>query len=66
MSRMKGTRTSVSMARSASKSLRTTIPTHVTKQLNLDVKDQLDWSIDKVKDRWVAVIEKVDLAGDRT
>lgn len=61
MARMKGTYTSVSAARSASKSLRTTIPTHIAKQLNLAVKDQLDWSVDKVGGRWVAIIEKVDL-----
>lgn len=59
MARMKGTLTAISSARSASDSLRTTIPVFVVSQLNLTTKDQLEWKVDKVDGKWVAVIEKV-------
>lgn len=58
MGRMRGTETSVSSAKSASDSLRTTIPMFVTKRLDLAAKDRLDWEIDKVGDEWVAVVRK--------
>ena len=60
MARIKEGLTSVSVARSKTVSLRTTIPAHVAKRLGLTAKDQLDWNLDKVGDKWVAVIEKVE------
>lgn len=63
MARMKEGRTSVSIARATTASLRTTIPAHITKQLTLAAKDQLDWSIDKIDGEWVATIRKAPVDG---
>ena len=59
MSRLKGNLTVATLAHSSSESLRTTIPTHVTKQLGLVCRDRLDWRIDKVGDEWVVVVRRV-------
>ena len=58
MARMKGTLTAISSARSASDSLRTTIPVFVVSQMDLTAKDQLEWKVDKLGDEWVATISK--------
>lgn len=58
MARIQEGRTSVSIARKATVSLRTTIPAHITKKLDLTAKDQLDWDVDKVDGVWIATIRK--------
>lgn len=61
MARIPEGQTSVSMARAATISLRTTIPAHVAKQLRLAAKDRLNWDIDKVDGTWVAIIYKAPI-----
>ena len=58
MARIQDGRTSVSIARKATVSLRTTIPTNITRKLDLTAKDQLEWDLDKVDGVWVATIRK--------
>ena len=62
MARIQEGRTSVSIARKATVSLRTTIPAHVTRKLNLTARDQLEWDLDKVDGVWVATIRKIAAA----
>ena len=50
--------TKLSSANTA-KSLRTIVPRHIVKQMNLKQGDHLDWDIDKVKNGWIAIIRKV-------
>ena len=59
MGRMKTDETKVASARSASISMRTTIPEHIVSQLNIEVGDTLKWDMDKVDDKtWIATIRK--------
>lgn len=50
--------TIMSLAVSRSNSLRTTIPIHIARQLELVAGSRVKWSFDKKGDKWVAVIEK--------
>ena len=59
MPRIKEGQTSVSIARAATVSLRTTIPAHITRQLKLSAKDRLEWDLGMVDGEWVATIHKV-------
>lgn len=58
MARMDGTETIVASATSKSKSLRTTIPVFVVKQMGLVERDHLDWKVDKDGKTWIATIAK--------
>ena len=58
MGKLKGMVTAVSLARTASESLKTTIPSLIASQMDLSPKDQLEWRIDKVDNKWVATITK--------
>ena len=40
------------------KSLRTTVPMPILKQLELTESDYLDWDMDKVNNEWVVTIRK--------
>ena len=60
MARMNGTETIVASATSKSKSLRTTIPVFVVKQVGLEEGDHLDWELDKEGETWIATIRKKD------
>lgn len=59
MTRMDSHQSKVSAARPESISKRTTIPAFVAKQMDLSVGDVLDWKIDKIEGRWVAVITRM-------
>ena len=50
--------TKVAAARSRSMSMRTTIPSHIAKQMDLGVSDVLVWKMDKVRGRWIAIMSK--------
>ncbi|MCY4491506.1 MAG: AbrB/MazE/SpoVT family DNA-binding domain-containing protein [Thaumarchaeota archaeon] len=39
-------------------SLRTTVPMSIVKQLNLKQGDSLEWSMDKVNNRWIVSVRK--------
>ena len=58
MGRMRSNETKVAAARSASISMRTTIPAHVVSQLKIEVGDTLKWEIDKVEEEWIAKLTK--------
>lgn len=58
MTRMVTDETKVASARARSVSMRTTIPAHITKQMDLEVGDVLVWKMDKVRGRWNATILK--------
>lgn len=49
--------TKISLANTA-KSLRTIIPIHIIKQLNLQQGDHINWDLDKVNNMWIATITK--------
>ena len=50
--------TVMALAVSNSRSLRTTVPIHVARQLGLEPGSRVKWDLDKVKGRWVATITK--------
>ena len=50
--------TIMSLAVSRSKSLRTTMPIYVARQLGLEKGSRIKWSFDKIGDEWVAIIRK--------
>lgn len=58
MGKLKGMVTAVSLARTASESLKTTIPTLIASQMELSPKDHLEWKMDKVGGKWVATVSK--------
>lgn len=41
-----------------SKSLRTTVPIGIIRQMNLTEGDKLKWELDKVGGSWIATIQK--------
>ena len=55
--------TIVALAVSKSKSVRSTIPKHIAKKLDLKPGVCLKWDVDKVDGEWVIVIHKVPTAG---
>ena len=58
MGRGTGTETTIASARSESRSLRTTIPVFVVEQLGLAEGQKLDWKVDKVDGKWIAVFKE--------
>ena len=49
--------TKLSLA-NTSKSLRTIVPIHITKQMKLKQGDHLDWDLDKENNTWIAKVTK--------
>ena len=43
---------------SKSRSLRTTVPIHVARQLGLEPGSRVKWDIDKAKGEWLATVKK--------
>ncbi len=58
MGRMETNETVLTLAVSRSNSLRTTVPMHIIKKLNLAKGDAVEWDIDKVGGKWIATISK--------
>lgn len=58
MGRVGGTETIVGLATAESRSMRTTIPAFVVKQMGLIEGDHLDWELDKNDGTWSATITK--------
>lgn len=58
MGKSESDETIVALAVRESKSVRTTIPKHIAKKLELDRGVRLKWDIDKVDGEWMAVIRK--------
>ena len=58
MGRLASRQTKVTKAKPETTSVRTTIPAHIVDKLGLDAGDTLDWDIDKIDGRWVAVLSK--------
>lgn len=63
MGRIENCETVLMFAVSHSKSLRTTVPSHIVKKLKLERGDHLDWDIDKEGTKWVAKLVKVENKG---
>lgn len=59
MPRLENSETVLTLAVSNSNSLRTTVPIHIAKKLGLEKGDHVEWDIDKVNNRWIAIIQKV-------
>ena len=55
---MEPNETKVSIARTTSRSVRPTMPSHVVYQLSLEAGAVMHWEIDKEKDEWIAIIQK--------
>lgn len=55
-----GETTTISKASSKFFSLRTTVPSSVVKQWRLQLGDKLDWTWDKVGDKMVIILTKVE------
>lgn len=49
--------TKLSVANTAN-SLRTIVPIHITKQMNLKQGDHLDWDLDKENNIWIVRVTK--------
>ena len=62
MAREDSAETVMALAVSKSRSLRTTVPIHVARQLGLEPGSRVKWDMDKVRGRWIATICK---AGER-
>ena len=58
MTRLRDNETVLSLAVSRSNSLRTTVPIHIVRKLNLEHGDHAVWDIDKIDDEWIATIRK--------
>ena len=58
MARLENNETVLSLAVSRSNSLRTTVPIHIIRKLNLSDGDRVEWDIDKVDGRWMAIVTK--------
>lgn len=58
MARMNGAETIAASATSKSRSVRTTIPAFVARQIGIGEGDRLCWSLDKDGKTWCAVIRK--------
>lgn len=58
MTRLAGDQTRVSVARSETVSVRTTIPSYIARQMELKAGDTLNWKLDKIGGEWVAMIRK--------
>jgi hypothetical protein len=54
-----GEKTRIAKAQSKSDSIRSTIPKGIATHLNLDEGDELDWSLEIMKNEMVAVVRKV-------
>lgn len=49
--------TKLSLANTAN-SLRTIVPIHIIKQMNLKQGDHIEWNLDKDGNSWIAIIKK--------
>lgn len=49
--------TKLSLANTAN-SLRTIVPIHIIKQMNLKQGDHIEWDLDKVGNQWIAKVTK--------
>ena len=58
MARLQDNETVLSLAVSRSNSLRTTVPIHIVRKLDLESSDHIVWDIDKIDGEWVATIRK--------
>ena len=54
-----GEKTSLTKASSKSDSLRTTIPSGIVKQFNMNEKDMLDWNIEAKGGKLVIVVKHI-------
>lgn len=50
----------VAVVSPASMSIKTTVPAPVAMQMDLDHKDRLAWTLDKVNGAWIATVRKVN------
>ncbi|MDE0267396.1 MAG: hypothetical protein OXK17_10385 [Thaumarchaeota archaeon] len=66
MVRTPSNQTKVSRAKPETTSVRTTIPAHIAAKLDLNVGDDLDWDIDKINGKWVAIFSKTNAEATRT
>ena len=48
----------MSLAVSKSNSLRTTMPLHIAQKMGLGAGDKITWDLDKVKNTWIATVQK--------
>jgi len=55
-----GEKTRVAKAQSKSDSIRSTIPTGIATHLKINEGDELDWSLEIIKNEMVAVVRKVE------
>lgn len=58
MTRMVGDKSRVSAAKSGHISVRTTIPAHIARKMELRVGSTVEWDLDKVNGQWVATIRR--------
>ncbi len=58
MGKLQGNETIVALAVRESESVRTTIPKNIARKLELGPGVHLEWDIDKVDGKWVAIIKK--------
>ena len=59
MGRMKGNTTTLTLAVSKSDSLRTTVPTHIVSQFNLQAGNKLTWELEVVNGKLKIVINPI-------
>lgn len=57
MGKLEHDETIVALAVRESKSVRTTIPKYVAKKIGLAPGIHLKWDVDKINDKWVAIIQ---------
>ena len=60
MGRMKGNTTTLTLAVSKSDSLRTTVPTHIVSQFNLQPGNKLTWGLEVVNGKLKITITPLD------
>ena len=58
MARITDGETALAVAVPGKPSLRTTVPTHIVRKLELSPKDRVFWDIDKIDGVWIATIRK--------
>lgn len=57
MARLKNNETVLSLAVSKSDSLRTTVPIHIVRKLDLKQGDHIEWDIEKIDRVWFAIVK---------
>ena len=58
MARLETNETVLTLAVSRSSSLRTTVPAHIARKLDMVQGDRVIWDLDKVNGVWLAIIRK--------